>query len=615
MNTLSNIVSKYTERLFSIDFRALVVMRVGLGLALIIDLITRLPDVFAMYSDWGVVPRVDILSFWSSTSYVSVHLLSGSVWLQTILLLVQIVLAVFLVIGYRTRLATILSWFLLISLHFRLPIVLNGGDLLFRMLLFWGMFVPWGRYLSLDVALGRVKEIKTVNVPKLLSIGGIGLMLQGALMYFFTGILKNGMEWQTEFSAIYYALSHDQFVTGIGEWMLNFPELLHYLTAFVVYLEIVGPILLFIPIFTARIRILVFFLLLVMQIGMNAGMHNFGLFGFLSVIALLPYLPDRFFNWFGKVARSLGRRASIEIFYDTNCSFCQRLSAMIPRVLFIHSSTVSPASVDAEVEKKMLEENSWVVRIGGKKMYTSFDGVVVLVRHSPLFCIFTSILQLPGIYDIGEYLYRLVARKRLRMCMVKEEEKSPVLAVWTVLVNIFLVLAILFVVISNVKTLDKEKYADLIPTPVLKVSATLHINQSFSMFAPYPTKSDGWYMTIGTHPDGTQSNVFTGSGKLYVRSTDKEDGLDFNKPENVSKEFKNNRWWRYFSNLYKPSYKYFRTGYLKYVCREWNKENTGDDRFISAELLYVHERTLLDYEVGPPTRDPLKIITCPQKEN
>jgi len=47
----------------------------------------------------------------------------------------------------------VISWFLLISLQNRNPIVLQGGDILLRMLAFWAMFVPLNAYFSLDRAL------------------------------------------------------------------------------------------------------------------------------------------------------------------------------------------------------------------------------------------------------------------------------------------------------------------------------------------------------------------------------------------------------------------------------------------------------------------------------
>ena len=48
--------------------------------------------------------------------------------------------ALALLVGYRTRIATIFSWVLLISLQARNVFITQGGDALTVVLLFWGLF-------------------------------------------------------------------------------------------------------------------------------------------------------------------------------------------------------------------------------------------------------------------------------------------------------------------------------------------------------------------------------------------------------------------------------------------------------------------------------------------
>ena len=69
--------------------------------------------------------------------------------------IVRVLLAVALLVGYRTRLATIGSWILLASIHVRLPVVINAGDTLLRVLLFWSIFLPLGAMWSVDARRGR----------------------------------------------------------------------------------------------------------------------------------------------------------------------------------------------------------------------------------------------------------------------------------------------------------------------------------------------------------------------------------------------------------------------------------------------------------------------------
>ena len=45
-----------------------------------------------------------------------------------------------------------MAWVLMLSLHNRNPVVLNAGDVYFRVLLCWGLFLPLAARCSLDRA-------------------------------------------------------------------------------------------------------------------------------------------------------------------------------------------------------------------------------------------------------------------------------------------------------------------------------------------------------------------------------------------------------------------------------------------------------------------------------
>jgi hypothetical protein len=58
--------------------------------------------------------------------------------------------AIALSVGWQTRLATILLFVLIQSMMHRNLSVVHGQDLVFRMLLFYGLFAPFGACLSID---------------------------------------------------------------------------------------------------------------------------------------------------------------------------------------------------------------------------------------------------------------------------------------------------------------------------------------------------------------------------------------------------------------------------------------------------------------------------------
>ena len=114
--------------------------------------------------------------------YVSLHFLDGTADFQGALFVIAGLFALALLVGWWTRLATAASWFLLTSLHARNPMVLQGGDTLLRLLLFWGLFLPLGRA-------GRWTAWRRGGRPPgdaEVSAGSAALVLQVCFVYWFS---------------------------------------------------------------------------------------------------------------------------------------------------------------------------------------------------------------------------------------------------------------------------------------------------------------------------------------------------------------------------------------------------------------------------------------------
>jgi hypothetical protein len=271
------------RELGSIDVRSLALFRIGIALVLLGDLLVRLQDLRAHYSDAGVLPRHAM----SADSW-SLHLLSGSWQLQLVLFLVAFAAGVALLVGYRTRLATVVSWLLLISLHTRNPLILQGGDVLLRMLLFWAMFLPLGACWSLDQ--------RRTSASQVLSVASVALLLQVCFVYWFTALLKTDESWTRSGSAVWYTLSIEQYSTPLGLYLLQFPKLLKWLTFATFYLELLGPFLAFSPWATARCRIVVVALFLAFHlVGLNLTME-LAHFCYVCALAWILFLPSSFWN-------------------------------------------------------------------------------------------------------------------------------------------------------------------------------------------------------------------------------------------------------------------------------------------------------------------------------
>jgi hypothetical protein len=221
-------------------------MRIAIAVILITDLTIRIGDLEAFYSNTGAFPLSMVFDHLWNDYYVSIHAMSGLWQVQLILFLFAYFCAVMLFIGYRTRLFTVLSWFMLLSLHNRNTMILQGGDDLLRMVLFWCMFIPWGARYSCDQLLNKEKSSE-IPTPTLFTIATIAYLLQVSYIYSGSALLK-GPEWNTDYTALYYAYSLDQIAYPLTKWFYYYPELLKKMTWLAYYFELLIPVLFFIPV-------------------------------------------------------------------------------------------------------------------------------------------------------------------------------------------------------------------------------------------------------------------------------------------------------------------------------------------------------------------------------
>lgn len=288
---MGNFFTKHLKQVFTLDLRALALMRIGLSLVLLTDLFLRVFDLKEYYTDAGVLPLEALFRFLWNPHYFSFYTISGSGYIITFLFLVNALCLFCLLLGYRTRLFTLLSWILLLSLHNRNPLILQGGDDFVRMILFWAIFLPWGYRYSIDA----YKSQQVNNDNRFESVACVAYIAQVAFLYYFSALLKSSPEWTTDFTAIYYALSLDQMVTPIGKFIYPHYDLLKALTAIVYHIEFILPFFLFIPFFNAWFRMV--FIVIIGGMHLNIYLTlNVGLFSAISTITLLGLIPTHFMD-------------------------------------------------------------------------------------------------------------------------------------------------------------------------------------------------------------------------------------------------------------------------------------------------------------------------------
>jgi hypothetical protein len=291
---------RIVHKTLGIDLRSLAAMRIGLALLLLVDLADRITDLTAHYTDAGVMPRSLVAERATDSPWsISLHMMSGAGPVEAALFAIAAFCAVALLIGWRTRLFNIASWFLLMSLHNRNPMILQGGDVLLRMMLFFGMFLPLGARWSFDAVSRRHRGGHSSGTygELFFSAATVALLLQIAFMYWFSVGLKRDPVWWRDFTAVYTALRLDHFVSATGKLFLPHPRLLKLLTAAALAAEALGPLAAFVAgLLKWPFRTFVVFGMIAFHTTMAICL-KLGLFSFICSVAWMAFLPAGFWDF------------------------------------------------------------------------------------------------------------------------------------------------------------------------------------------------------------------------------------------------------------------------------------------------------------------------------
>ena len=576
------------EHLFGIDIRSLALFRIGLGSVLLACLVWRIPDVEAYYTDFGILPRSAFTeTFGPIMGRPSLHLMTGSVAGAAALLVLASAFAVALIVGYRTRLAVAASWVLLVSLENRNPLVIDGGDIVLRMLLFWSLFLPLGACYSVDRALDPTPPERLPT--RVLSVGSAALLLQVGMVYWFAAVLKNDPSWRTEGTAVYYALSIPQFVTPLGMFLREFPLLLKAMTFATVVVEGIGPFLAFLPGRAGPlIRTLTVFGFIGFHFALGACL-TLGLFPWISAVGWVAFLP----TWFWEKCRSrfVTGADSVRLYYNADSPACRKTVGLVRTFLCLPEAVVlTAAQADPAITAEMAKQNSWLVLTGDGKRHFRFAALAPLCRTLSLLRPLGFFLDKRPVVTWGDALYRAAAAhpERANAALGFLEFRPVRVRPWwpaQAVAALFLV----YVILWNLRTIDFARYRSVLPVSANWAADLIRLDQSWDMFAPYPLKAGGWYVIPGTLKDGTEVDLFRNG-----------EPVTWQRPTLVSTTFASDRWRKYMVNLLTADFVPHLNQYGGYLCRKWNREHTGDKQVETLSIYYMEELTLPDYQ--PPRR-------------
>jgi hypothetical protein len=273
------------------DVAPVALFRILFGLLLFNWFWQLFPNLTAFFTDAGILPRNDLASSYSDR--LSILNLSGEWWVVAAIWAVSCVVALSLTAGWHTRLASLLSFVLVSSFSWRDPLILDGSDLVFRLVPLWLAFTAAGDRWSID-ALSRSDAPVVRGWAFPIRI----LELQIAWIYLATGLEKlAGIDW-VQGTAAYYALQLEH--TFARPWANVFavdPALSHLITWYTLAVELSFLPLAMLPF--ERARSVAALGAAAMQLGILLLM-NVGNFPLVMLVACVLFVPP---EWTHRVMR------------------------------------------------------------------------------------------------------------------------------------------------------------------------------------------------------------------------------------------------------------------------------------------------------------------------
>ncbi len=546
----------FIKKTLSFDERSLGLFRILLGLLIMSDVIYRWPDLMDFYTDVGLIPRSIFTGEMSMPWSFSFHLANGSYPFIVGMFTIHFIFGLMVFTGYKTRWGIIGAYIMAISVHNRNWLINNGGDDVLRAILFISIFLPFQRRFSVDAAMETGPRQKKEHF----STWGLTFFLQAFVIYFVSYILKNHDIWRTDYTAFFYSSRLDIFATPLGVWLRDFPAFGKFITAFSIYLEWIGPLLLIFAFIFGRFWWVLRTLLVFSFIGFHFGIFltmNIGLFAFICMAMWTLFLPGPFWDFCGEfyLKRNFDK---LTIYFDQECGFCQKSVRILKSFLLLDTVALKAAQSDSVINSEMKKKNSWVVVNEKGDHFFRYDAWVELMKHSPAGCLIVPVFSLKVMRILGDKVYELVSKNRPHLSKVSQflDYRSPrseikVLS-WAYQLSGAFIFATLLM--WNLTTIKKYE----IKAPFFQdVTRWIHIYQEWNMFAPFPKMDNIWVEIPAVLSDGTQIELLSGSRDIYSIKSDV-----------FNKSIPNEHWRKFFLNLSdRADYARYYGGFL---CRRWN---------------------------------------------
>ena len=498
---------------FALDVRAVGLFRVLLALVILLDQAVRLGDWHAFHSVFGIVSPADSRA-WDGPWSWSVYWLSDNPLWPCLLEVLRLLATAALLFGIRSRLSAFVLFVLLASVAARNPLLLQGGDRVLVAMTFFALFLPLGRWGSLERLWFGHASAGTCR-----SAATVAYAVQILLVWFMAGILKTGEQWWSTGTAISMALHLEAFVSEFARLWRGWDWLVRPLTFIVLAIECLAPLLALVPNYWCRI------IGLLALVALEAGIWlslEVGLFPLISLVSLVPLFPTRFVEL---VARwwpvgSGAKGAELVLFFDGGCRFCAFACRLLLSVCGIRGAELREAQSDPVAAGILRNELAWSVtrlrRVRGEEPSAQldpecrqgWDAVRFVVLHSPR----PWLLHALPASGRGDRVYSWIGRNRgaigaaCRMCFGASCAGGEHGPVGRFVVSMALMVVLAWNLTSYPAVRQWRDYRPLVEPLV----SMFNLKQYWSMFAPHPYALDTWHVMPAMARDGRRIDLLSG---------------------------------------------------------------------------------------------------------
>ncbi len=404
----------------SADLRSLGLMRIVLGLLLIGDLLPRIAQVDALYSNDGVLTNHFALFRPLAPYQFSFYFAASSTRDVTVVFLLTLVVYLLFTVGYRTRIFQIASFVCVTSLHARNLLAELPSDAVLHVWTAWALFLPLGARFSVDslrksLSVRREKSPPELNerpLPPLTfsSIAVIGVVLQLSAMHVAAALRQSGPTW-SDGTALYYALHHNLWASSMGAWLGKHASLatLAQLTVAYRMAELAIGVLILVPVVLVRRVTLALLLLfhLISRALFHVGPYD------LAVLGAAPILLSTR-DWSALSGWYARRKRALVVYFDADCGICLMICRWIARFDRLERLTFAANSSDAApAEVKAAAAETVVVREEKTgRTFTKSRAMAAIFASLPFGGLASVLLRAPGIAQLADAAYDRVAKNR-----------------------------------------------------------------------------------------------------------------------------------------------------------------------------------------------------------